>query len=458
MTNKTLEFLGGPSNWPSCRIEYRSWSGGPGPDETSVTIDAASSGQPDVPRLASLLELFVQLDFLAIAETVNQLGPLAPSPAAESISLTNQAGQTVEAVLFYKQTDQRFEELRQRLITPPPSLEQARLEDFPQAPPYKGAPYTCPACGTETELWTGTIARLEEAKRTLPSFAPFAAELDTRAYCHKCRFSLGRIAQKVFRSIVCLRNDPEDETFGTSVLLVLKHPKLSKPEVLAIEFHLLASLAKTLRGDFDEYLLDPREDDLFYSGMVPGEGGLKVKTWYRALRERMGFVAASQASDPAKEEQERALLTWMHQQHSPRVEPRLLDFGVVQFDKIARRVLKLINPEDKKVLFTIHGVLGSVQPEQQELPAILETFPYKYDFRGLNLKEPWYQQPGEFLVQPYSEIELPIVVDIHRDTPGSNNELQIRISYPPHGEIAHRVQVRIVHQGPAGWSFATEDE
>ncbi|MBN2496308.1 MAG: hypothetical protein JXR96_17070 [Deltaproteobacteria bacterium] len=276
--------------------------------------------------------------------------------------------------------------------------------------------FRCPACGTETEVEEDPSRMIEATQEALEKLTKFEAEVDPGQFCPHCRGREKPIKAVDLREL--------DQPGYPSIRIILRHPGLKQPEAVLVGGEGEARiLVRILNGDWDSYYLDPEEEGL------PG-GTPRLRKWYVGLHKRVRTARP------------------VYKKHS--VEPLALDFGKVVFHEPVRKVLRLINPEDRPVKFSVLGVLGFPELEGVKLPRLPFKLPYRYDFDRVAFERDWIL--GKFTVAPRSELTVPIAVDICPETSHANNELQISTSYPPAQEIVSRFAVRIIHRGPKGWS------
>jgi len=289
----------------------------------------------------------------------------------------------------------------------------------------------CPACHRQGRISKELASYLEVVEQAFQRVSEFHVEIDERQFCRSCRKKLWFSRTHDFRK----KDFRRDEA---NVTVTVTHPGMNKPQRLMLHATDADMLASILSGRYDRYYLDPTSEHAPFAGHELHD---RVMEWYLSLR--------------------RDLVRSISTLDKHTVEPPLLDFGSLKWNTPARRTLKLINPEKRAVLFSLHGVIAPSKAMLETMPGLsgkaaemYDRFPYRFGIEADELVRSGFQKPNnKFTVGPMSTVELSIIAEVREGTLPANNEIQVTTYYPSEDstEPGSRFTVRMVHKGPPGW-------
>ena len=309
-------------------------------------------------------------------------------------------------------------------------------------PPVIMKTFTCPICSKKSQLWEGVISRLEDAAQQARKIKEFDVEVDYRQECDNCfpvwmhdmglkesdeleewQKELGMKVYRMEKDENDFRDSKEDHLRGRGfyITIIVSHPALPEPERLFLDTNDATLLFRLLQGKEDSELSMKRQYDVEHT---------KLEKWYLNLKNRL-------ASDIR------------HSEHT--IEPKELDFGDLKHGKPVVKHFKLINPENRPVGFSFHGVLAASDAEVEKEPGF--KFPYKlvyrFGFTADDMNEDWYANPVKrrFVVAPKSEVSIPIIAQWSEDAMSSNNEITVSTYYADEEsvEFQKRISVWLFH-------------
>jgi hypothetical protein len=310
------------------------------------------------------------------------------------------------------------------------NLKGVKFESGYVTPPSDLVPFKCSACGKTTNVWKGIPIRLINAQTDLEKANNFKIELDPRQYCEFCREKLSQYEN------FDLRMFPKNEPIGSSVRLKIHAAGMKKPEKLIIDFNDINLLINTLNGKYDEIYLDTINEHYLSASDVEK----KLKKWYQRFYKKISTM-------PIKSK-------------FPTVQPKVLDFGTVKFDQPVKKVLRLINPDKREMIFSFHGVIAFSEAERSHynlhLPEeFINKFNYQYAFTKEDIKKTWYKKMNKFMVAPESEVEIPIISSFQKkyfDRECNYMDIQVSVyDYQPdnsESSFHSRFVVRLIHKDP----------
>ncbi len=293
----------------------------------------------------------------------------------------------------------------------------------------------CPVCHRRSEITKEKVRYIETIKHALERVSEFNVTIDQRQFCRFCRIKLRLVKRHDFRN----KDFRRDEANFT---VVVAHPGMNKPQRLMLHANDAHLLAMFLSGKYDHYYLDSSNKDTGFIGS--GDVHDRIAEWY--LRLRKDLV--------------RGVSTL--QKHG--VAPPVIDFGSLDWNVPVRCALRLINPEKRTVLFSLHGVIAPSKAMIETMPGLsgkavemYDRFPYRFGLEADELDRSGFQPlNNRFIVGPMRTVEIPIIAEAREGTLPANNEIQVTTYYlsedSTQKEMGSRFTVRMVHKGPRGWA------
>jgi len=270
--------------------------------------------------------------------------------------------------------------------------------------------HKCKSCLLVSTVWDWQPESFNSAAKDLKQVGDFKAQVDWGLLCPNCRPEVPREGVDL-RPADC-REDQDDQA-GSTLRVLVSHPRLDEPEVLWILASDLEDLVSVLNRRRDEIYLDPSRK-LKKKDSREVEPGLR--NWYqrvRAIIDQEVFVG-----------------------DSIDVAPRILEFGRKSKGQQILRILTLINPGPKDVVFRLQGCVEASAAEGGQ-----GVFPYSYGFDESHLKQPWYLDVGEFKVKP-GTLAIPIVACFRRGQEKTTQSIDVWVGKKSPGEFLFSIQIR----------------